>query len=74
MLPWRHPEHALSGVPADVGSFRDKAAPRWRSPRRSSTRFAPGRYVCGDHRDTGSQQGAPVSGRRTAEAVLADRG
>jgi hypothetical protein len=27
--------------------------------------------VCGDHRDTGSIQGALVSGRRTADAVLA---
>jgi phytoene dehydrogenase-like protein len=30
-----------------------------------------GRYVCGDHRDTPSQQGALVSGRRTARAVAA---
>lgn len=28
-------------------------------------------WVCGDHRDTASLQGAMVSGRRTAEAVLA---
>lgn len=28
-------------------------------------------WVCGDHRDTGSIQGALVSGRRTAEAILA---
>ena len=28
-------------------------------------------WVCGDHRDTASIQGALVSGRRTAEAVLA---
>lgn len=28
-----------------------------------------GRYVCGDHRDTPSLQGAVVSGRRTARAV-----
>jgi len=28
-----------------------------------------GRFVCGDHRDTASQQGALVSGRRTASAV-----
>ncbi|WP_326823240.1 NAD(P)/FAD-dependent oxidoreductase [Streptosporangium sp. NBC_01756] len=39
---------------------------------RRPVRFAPGRYVCGDHRDTGSQQGALVSGRRAADAVLAD--
>ena len=29
-------------------------------------------YVCGDHRDNASIQGAMVSGRRAAEAVLAD--
>jgi predicted NAD/FAD-dependent oxidoreductase len=31
------------------------------------------RYVCGDHRDTASIQGALFSGRRTAEAILASR-
>jgi len=31
----------------------------------------PGVWVCGDHRDTGSIQGALVSGRRTADAVAA---
>ncbi len=30
-----------------------------------------GLWVCGDHRDTASLQGAMVSGRRTAEAILA---
>jgi phytoene dehydrogenase-like protein len=34
---------------------------------------APGIWVCGDHRDTGSIQGALVSGRRTADAVAAGR-
>jgi phytoene dehydrogenase-like protein len=29
-----------------------------------------GRYVCGDHRDTGSIQGAMYSGRRCGEAVV----
>ncbi len=33
-----------------------------------------GRFVCGDHRDTGSIQGALVSGRRTAAAVAARLG
>jgi phytoene dehydrogenase-like protein len=33
-----------------------------------------GLYVCGDHRDQGSIQGAMVSGRRAAEAVLEDLG
>jgi glycine/D-amino acid oxidase-like deaminating enzyme len=32
--------------------------------------YGPGLYVCGDHRDTASIQGALVSGRRTAEAIL----
>ncbi|MEU2543936.1 NAD(P)/FAD-dependent oxidoreductase [Streptomyces roseolus] len=37
-----------------------------------TTRFAPGRYVCGDHRATGSLQGALASGARAAREVLAD--
>lgn len=36
-----------------------------------SVRAGERRWVCGDHRDTGSIQGALVSGRRTADAVLA---
>jgi phytoene dehydrogenase-like protein len=39
---------------------------------RRPVRLGPGRYVCGDHRDTPSIQGALVSGRRAAAAVLAD--
>jgi hypothetical protein len=39
---------------------------------RRPVRLGAGRYVCGDHRDTGSIQGALVSGRRAAEAVLTD--
>lgn len=38
---------------------------------RKEIRFGEGLYVCGDHRDTASIQGALVSGRRTAEAILA---
>jgi hypothetical protein len=30
-----------------------------------------GMFVCGDHRDTASLQGAMFSGERTAQAVLA---
>lgn len=41
------------------------------APRRP-VRTAAGVYVCGDHRDNASIQGALVSGRRAAEAVLAD--
>lgn len=40
-------------------------------PRRA-VRLGDGRYVCGDHRDTASIQGALFSGRRAAAAVLAD--
>ncbi|MFF8731676.1 NAD(P)/FAD-dependent oxidoreductase [Streptomyces sp. NPDC015171] len=44
--------------------------PPW--PLSRSTRFAPGRYVCGDHRATGSLQGALASGTRAAREVLTD--
>ena len=37
---------------------------------RKQIRFGDGLYVCGDHRDTASIQGALVSGRRTAEVIL----
>jgi len=39
---------------------------------RKDVRLEPGLYVAGDHRDSASIQGALVSGRRAAEAVLAD--
>ncbi|HAM22478.1 MAG TPA: oxidoreductase [Actinobacteria bacterium] len=39
---------------------------------RKEVRLGEGRYVAGDHRDTPSIQGALVSGRRTAQAVIAD--
>ena len=52
------------GQPSQVPPF---------DPRRS-VRITPGLYVCGDHRDTASIQGALFSGRRAAAAVLADRG
>lgn len=41
-------------------------------PLRRPVRLGPGRYVCGDHRDTPSIQGALVSGGRAAVAVLTD--
>ncbi len=37
---------------------------------RKAVRLEPGLYVCGDHRDSASIQGALVSGRRAATAVL----
>ena len=45
--------------------------PALNAPQRS-VRWRPGIYVCGDHRDNASIQGAMVSGRRAAEAVLKD--
>ncbi|MYT24685.1 NAD(P)-binding protein [Streptomyces sp. SID7760] len=44
--------------------------PPW--PLSRSTRISPGRYVCGDHRATGSLQGAMASGARAAREVLSD--
>ena len=41
---------------------------------RRPVRAAAGLYVAGDHRDTSSIQGALVSGRRAAQAVLKDLG
>lgn len=41
-------------------------------PPERSVRWQPGIYVCGDHRDNASIQGAMVSGRRAAQAVLED--
>lgn len=41
-------------------------------PLSRTARFAPGRYVCGDHRATGSVQGALASGARAARAVAHD--
>ena len=38
---------------------------------RREVRVDDGLWVCGDHRDTASLQGAMVSGRRTADAILA---
>lgn len=41
---------------------------------RRPVRVGPGRFVCGDHRDSASTQGAAVSGRRAAAGVLAELG
>jgi phytoene dehydrogenase-like protein len=43
-------------------------------PMRRPVRAGDRRYVCGDHRDTSSVQGALASGRRAARAILADAG
>ncbi|MFF5497715.1 NAD(P)/FAD-dependent oxidoreductase [Streptomyces aquilus] len=42
-------------------------------PLSRTTRVGPGRHVCGDHRATGSVQGALASGARAAREVLRDR-
>lgn len=42
------------------------------TPARRPVRIDDGLYVCGDHVDNASIQGALVSGRRAAEAMLAD--
>ncbi|MGW2305430.1 NAD(P)/FAD-dependent oxidoreductase [Streptomyces sp. NPDC001809] len=41
-------------------------------PLSRTSRIGPGRYVCGDHRATGSLQGALASGTRAAREILAD--
>ena len=49
-----------------------RQAPPWLDPPRRPVRLADRLYVCGDHRDNASLHGAMVSGRRAAEALLAD--
>lgn len=59
-------EHLASyTVPGALPAMR----PPW--PLSRTTRVAPGRYVCGDHRATGSVQGALASGTRAAREILA---
>ena len=41
-------------------------------PPERPVRAGPGLYICGDHRDNASINGALVSGRRAAEAVITD--
>jgi len=48
-----------------------QASPALAIPERP-VRWQPGIFVCGDHRDNASIQGAMVSGRRAAEVVLED--
>lgn len=55
---------------ARVAHAQPAQPPGTLEPRQRSQRFE-GMWVCGDHRDTASIQGAMVSGRRAAEAVFA---
>ncbi|MGW2820292.1 NAD(P)/FAD-dependent oxidoreductase [Streptomyces sp. NPDC001443] len=52
------------------------AVPAMRPPHdlRRAVRLLAGLYVCGDHRDTSTVQGALHSGRRASTAILADLG
>jgi hypothetical protein len=53
-----------------------EAVPAMRPPHdlRRPVRLLAGLYVCGDHRDTSTVQGALHSAHRAASAVLADLG
>jgi len=61
---WEH----LATYPVP-GALPDMTAPH---PLIRPARVAPRRYVCGDHRATGSVQGALASGSRAAREFLAD--
>ena len=50
----------------------DQSPPFLQEPDRA-VRRRPGLYVCGDHRRTGSLNGAIASGRAAARAILEDR-
>jgi phytoene dehydrogenase-like protein len=65
---WRHLRTYIipRALPAQV--------PAALEPPRRPVRLSPGLYVCGDHRDNASIDGALGSGRRAAEAVLLDLG
>ncbi|MFJ9635055.1 FAD-dependent oxidoreductase [Streptomyces sp. NPDC101178] len=71
----------LYGTPTDdwelLAAHHDpEAVPAMEAPHdpRRPVRVLAGLYVCGDHRDTSSVQGALHSGRRAAEAILTDLG
>lgn len=49
----------------------DQSPPQLATPQRP-VKLRPGIFVCGDHKDNASINGAIASGRRTAEAVLKD--
>jgi phytoene dehydrogenase-like protein len=63
---WEH----LASYPV-YGALPAMPAPH---PLSCTSRVSAGRYVCGDHRATGSVQGAMASGTRAAREFLADAG
>jgi len=64
---WRH----LRTVEISYG-LPDQSPP-FLSPPHRSVRRRPGLYLCGDHRRTGSINGAIAAGRDAARALVADR-
>lgn len=66
VLDWRQLriDRIPSALPDQTGSRLDA----WQRP----VRLRPGLYVCGDHRDQASIDGAMTSGYRTAQAVAED--
>jgi phytoene dehydrogenase-like protein len=66
VVGWRHlaTYHIPHAQPAQPPGTLD--------PPQRSVRLRRGLYVCGDHRDNASIDGALASGRRTADAVLED--
>lgn len=71
LAAWHPQSHAWETIRVDVIPHGQPLQLPPLDPRRS-VRLGAGRYVCGDHRDTASIQGALFSGRRAAAAVLAD--
>jgi predicted NAD/FAD-dependent oxidoreductase len=61
---WRHLRTYRIAV-----ALPDRTAP---AELRLPVRLRPGRYVCGDHREHGSVEGAMASGWRAAQAALED--
>jgi len=66
VVAWRHLKtyHIPHAQPAQP--------PGTLEPPERPVRLRPGLYICGDHRDNASINGALASGRRTADAVLED--
>lgn len=65
---WRHlrTDHIQGALPPiDLLSPENRAA---------SPRVAAGLYLCGDYRESGTLDGALLSGRKAAEAILSDYG
>jgi hypothetical protein len=66
VVGWRHlaTYHIPHARPAQPPGALD--------PPQRPVRVRPGLYVCGDHRDNASIDGALASGRRAADALLED--